>query len=249
LAFKIEILPDEEAMAQRAAKDAATHLRQLLAGGRRALVMFATGSSQFRFLELLTAAPGIDWERVDLIHLDEYVGIGEEHPASFVRYLRERVAAKVRLGSALFIDGLADPRAECQRLKQVLNGRSVDLAFAGIGENGHLAFNDPPADFTTTEPYIVVELDEACRRQQVGEGWFPEMDAVPRQAISASIRFILSARQIVCCAPGARKAVPVRDCLAGAVTPLHPASALRQHPNATVYLDRESAFFLPEGVA
>jgi glucosamine-6-phosphate deaminase len=248
LPFKIEILSDEETLAARAAEDAAASLRERLAGGGRALVMFATGASQFGVLEKLTAADGIDWSRVDLCHLDEYVGLAPDHPASFVRYLRERVAERVPLGSALFIDGEADPQLECARLKRTLAGRTADLALVGIGENGHLAFNDPPADFTTTEPYIVVELDEACRKQQVGEGCFADIEAVPRQAISASISFILSARRIVCSVPGARKAVALRACLAGPVAPEFPASALRRHNDATVYLDRESAFFLPEGV-
>jgi glucosamine-6-phosphate deaminase len=243
--FHLDISPDEATLARRAADTVATHLRAVLARQSRALVMFATGASQFRLLDRLTTAPAIDWQRVDLCHLDEYVGLDPDHPASFVRYLEERVARRVPLGSALFIDGRAEPSGECARLKAALAGRTIDLALVGIGENGHLAFNDPPADFATTEPYLVVALDEACRRQQLGEGWFPTFDAVPKRAISASINFILSARRISGCVSGTRKAVAVRDCLAGPIAPEHPASVLRRHADTTVYLDRDAAALLP----
>jgi glucosamine-6-phosphate deaminase len=151
----------------------------------------------------------------------------------------------VQFATTLLIDGLAEPAAECARLKAALAGRTIDLALIGIGENGHLAFNDPPADFTTREPYIVVQLDEACRRQQIGEGWFSDLASVPKTAISASIALILSARRLSVCVPGARKAMAVRDCLTGEITPIHPASALRRHDDAVLYLDRESAALLP----
>ena len=236
-------------MAAMAATDVAAHLRRVLASQKRALVMFATGASQFELLQRLVAATGIAWERVDMCHLDEYIGLERTHPASFVRYLEERLIRHVPLGSTLIIDGKAEPAAECQRLKAALAGRRVDLALAGIGENGHLAFNDPPADFTTEEPYIVVELDERCRRQQVGEGWFADIAQVPSRAISASINFILQARRIAACVPGARKAEAVRDCLTGPITPDHPASALRRHADTVLYLDRDSAKLLPKGAA
>jgi glucosamine-6-phosphate deaminase len=245
--FRIEILPDEPAMAARAANDVIDHLKRLLATQPRALVMFATGMSQFEFLRLLVAAPGIAWDRIDMCHLDEYIGLPRDHPASFHRYLDERLFQHVRLGSRLMIDGLAaDPVAECARLKLALSGRRIDLAFVGIGENGHLAFNDPPADFETKEPYIIVELDEPCRRQQVGEGWFPDIASVPSRAITASIGFILSARRISGCVPGTRKAQAVKDCLTVPITPLHPASALRRHDETVLYLDRDSASLLPD---
>lgn len=244
--FRIEILPDEPALATRAAHDVVDHLKQLLAAQPRALVMFATGASQFEFLRLLVAAPGISWDRIDMCHLDEYIGLPRDHPASFHRYLDERLFQHVRLGSRLMIDGQSDPVAECARLKSALAGRTIDLALVGIGENGHLAFNDPPADFATKEPYIIVTLDDPCRRQQVGEGWFPDIASVPTRAITASMALILAARRISACVPGARKSQAVKDCLTGAITPLHPASALRGHENTVLYLDRESARLLPK---
>jgi glucosamine-6-phosphate deaminase len=246
LPFRIEILPDEEAVAARAADEAAAALRKRLAGGARALAMFAAGRSQIRLLDRLAAAPGIDWGRVDLCHLDEYVGVGADHPGGLVRFLEDHLAARVRLGSALWIDGRADPQAECARLKRALAGRTVDLALLGIGENGHIGFNEPPADFAATEPYLVVDLAEATRLQQVGEGWFPDDASVPRRAVTASVPFILAARQVLCLATGPRKAVAVRACFAGPVAPEFPASALRGHPDAALFLDRESAFFLPQ---
>ncbi|HEY0522985.1 MAG TPA: glucosamine-6-phosphate deaminase [Stellaceae bacterium] len=248
MGFRIEILPDAASLTARAADDVADRLRSLLSRQAKALVMFATGASQFGVLDRLIRAPGIDWTRIDMCHLDEYVGLAPDHPASFVRYLTERLTSRVPFASCLMIDGLApDPAAECARLKAALASRTVDLALAGIGENGHLAFNDPPADFATTEPYIVVDLDAACRQQQVGEGWFPNLESVPARAISASIDFILSARRIVAAAPDARKARAVRDCLDedAPITPRHPASALRRHGDAVVYLDPASAALLP----
>jgi glucosamine-6-phosphate deaminase len=245
MTLSTEILADEEAMAERAANDVIAHLKALLAAQERALVMFATGLSQLAFLRRLVAAPGIAWERVDMCHLDEYVGLPRSHPAALVHYLDERLLKHVRFGSTLIVDGLAEPKAECARLKGALAGRTVDLALVGIGENGHLAFNDPPADFATREPYIIVKLDEACRRQQVGEGWFNDIAQVPDTAISASIDFILKARRISACVPGARKAKAVRDCFTGEITPLHPASALRRHADTALYLDRDSAALLP----
>jgi glucosamine-6-phosphate deaminase len=173
------------------------------------------------------------------------VGIPDTHPASFRRYLRERLADRVHPGEFHFIEGdAADPQAECRRVGALLTHQPIDVAFVGIGENGHLAFNDPPADFETEEPYLVVDLDEACRRQQLGEGWFAKLDDVPRRAISISIRQLLKAREILCIVPDARKAAAVRDCLKGEVTPMHPASILQKHPQTTAFLDADSAALL-----
>jgi glucosamine-6-phosphate deaminase len=190
-------------------------------------------------------APGIDWPRAVFFHLDEYVGLPEAHPASFRRYLKERIVDRVHPGAFHFIDGEAqDPGAECRRVGAVLARHPVDAAFVGIGENGHLAFNDPPADFETGEPYIVVTLDEACRRQQLGEGWFARLEDVPARAISMSIRQILKSREVLCIVPDARKARAVRDCLQGPVSRDHPASILQRHPRTTVFLDAASAALL-----
>ncbi|HWX23754.1 MAG TPA: glucosamine-6-phosphate deaminase [Vicinamibacteria bacterium] len=233
------------AMARAAADRAAGILKEAIARQGHAHVIAATGAAQFEFLEALTLAPGIDWSKTVFFHLDEYVGLPATHPASFRRFLKERIDARVHPGAFHFIAGDApDPRAECLRLGDVLSRHPIDVAFVGIGENGHLAFNDPPADFETEEAYLVVRLDEACRRQQLGEGWFARLEDVPVQAISMSIRQILKSREILCVVPDARKAQAVHDCLDLEVSPMHPASILKRHPRTALYLDRLSAALL-----
>jgi glucosamine-6-phosphate deaminase len=180
-----------------------------------------------------------------MFHLDEYIGLPADHPASFRRFLHERLIDRVSIPRYNLLDGEKDPQAVIQQVGAALRAAPIDVAFVGIGENGHLAFNDPPADFDTTEPYLIVELDEACRRQQVGEGWFRSIDEVPAKAISISVRQILEAREIICVVPDARKAEAVRNSLDGPVTPAVPASILQTHPNATIYLDTASASLLP----
>src|SRR5262245_46695371 len=229
-------------MARAAAVRAADLLRETIRALGRAHVVAATGASQFEFLQALVGESGIDWTKAVFFHLDEYVGLGESHPASFRRYLKERIVERVHPGAFHFIAGDApDPGAEGRRVGELLSRHPIDVAFVGIGENGHLAFNDPPADFETDEPYLVVQLDEACRRQQLGEGWFARLEDVPAQAISMSVRQILKAHEILCIVPDERKAAAVAACLEGPVTPLHPASVLQEHPRTTVYLDRASA--------
>ena len=241
----IRIFDTKHEAGRAAAERAAAAIGEATGRAGRARVIAATGASQFEFLDALTAIPGVAWERVEMFHLDEYVGIPDTHPASFRRYLRERIVERVHPAAFHFLAGDApDPLAECRRVGALLSVAAVDVAFVGIGENGHLAFNDPPADFETEEPYLVVELDEACRRQQLGEGWFAGLEDVPRRALSMSIRQILKAREILCTVPDARKARAVRDCLEGEVSPLHPSSILQTHPRTTVYLDRESAGLL-----
>lgn len=232
-------------LAQTAANDAAEIIREAIAKRDHAYLIAATGASQFEFLEALVIQPRIDWRQVTFFHLDEYVGLPYNHPASFRRYLKERIVDRIQSGAFHFVEGDApDPAAECRRVGELISRQTIDAAFVGIGENGHLAFNDPPADFDTQEPYLVVELDEACRRQQVGEGWFETIEDVPRQAISMSIQQILKARHVLCAVPDRRKATAVRDCLELDVSPLYPASILQQHPRTTVYLDLESAALL-----
>ena len=244
--MQTRVFPDKVSLGEAAAADAASALRDAIARQGRACVVAATGASQFEFLEALVRAPGVDWRRTVFFHLDEYVGLPASHPASFRRYLKERLADRVHPGAFHFIEGdRPDPEAEARRVGELLRAGEVDVAFVGIGENGHLAFNDPPADFATEDPYIVVQLDEACRRQQLGEGWFPRLEDVPARAISMSIRQIMKARRIVCVVPDARKAAAVRDCLTREVSPGRPASALQRHPAATVYLDVHSAALLP----
>jgi glucosamine-6-phosphate deaminase len=191
------------------------------------------------------AATGVAWEGTTMFHLDEYIGMSADHPASFRRYLRERLTSRVPIGSVHFIAGDApDLAAELDRLNRAIAATPVDVAFVGIGENGHLAFNDPPADFTTDIPYIIVTLDEACRRQQFGEGWFKTLDDVPRQAISMTVRQIMKATHIVCTVPDKRKAPAVKACLEGDVGPMFPASILRTHPSCHLFLDKDSASLL-----
>lgn len=233
-------------LGRRAAQDGAEKIRNALARNGAANIVVATGMSQFEMLAELVAAPDIDWSRVTGFHLDEYVGMPVTHPASFRRYLKERFVDRLPQPLAAFhyIDGESDSAAECRRLGEIIAAHPIDVAFVGIGENGHLAFNDPPADFQTDEPYLVVNLDEACRRQQLGEGWFPTLDDVPGQAISMSIRQILKSGAILCSVPDARKAEAVRASLQGPVTPDVPASILQEHPDTTVYLDTASAALL-----
>ena len=239
--MEIRVFDTKAELGRAAAERAATVIGEAISRTGKARAIAATGASQFEFLDALTAT-SIDWTRVEIFHLDEYVGIPATHPASFRRYLRERIVERVHPAAFQFLAGDAgDPAAECRRVGALLELAPIDVAFVGIGENGHLAFNDPPADFTTEEPYRVVELDLACRRQQLGEGWFERLDDVPRRAISMSVRQILKAREILCVVPDARKASAVRDCLDGPVSPLHPSSILQTHPRTTLYLDRDSA--------
>ena len=237
--------PTKQETSEAAAHVASRKLREAIDANGQASFIVATGASQFDFLAALTADAAIDWNNTTMFHLDEYIGIPETHPASFRKYLRERLVDIVHPGTVHFLDGEADePQAECDRLNQIIAQHQIDVAFVGIGENGHLAFNDPPADFETEDPYILVELDEACRLQQVGEGWFSGLDAVPSQAISMSIRQIMKAQTIICTVPDERKAEAVRNCLHGEITPMHPASILQTHPDCTVFLDAGSASLL-----
>ena len=240
----LKVFHDKIQLGQAAAAQAAEILRQAIAARGRARIIAATGMSQFEFLQALIATPGIDWTRVEMFHLDEYVGLPLTHPASFRKYLLERFIEPAGLTNYHLLDGETDPAEVCRSVGALLQAAPIDVAFVGIGENGHLAFNDPPADFETEEAYIVVNLDEACRRQQVGEGWFAGMEDVPQQAISMTINQILKAAEIICIVPDARKAEAVKNCLEGAVSPLAPASILQTHANTTVYLDGASASLL-----
>jgi glucosamine-6-phosphate deaminase len=241
----LRILHAKIEMAQEAATKAAELLTDAIVRKGQATFAAATGASQFEFLDALTSIPGVDWRKTTMFHLDEYIGLPEGHPASFRRYLRERLIERAHPVTVHLIQGDApDPQVECQRLNRLLSDHEIDVAFVGIGENGHLAFNDPPADFEIKDPYLIVELDEACRRQQLGEGWFKSIDEVPRQAISMSIRQIMRSHAIICTVPDRRKAQAVHDCLSGEITPWHPASILQEHTRAFVYLDADAASLL-----
>jgi glucosamine-6-phosphate deaminase len=230
-------------MGAAAACTASEAISRAITERSQANLILATGASQFEMLKHLTATPGIDWPRVVMFHLDEYIGLGPDHPASFRKYLQERFVDRVGpLQAVHFVNGDADdPARECERLGGIIRSHPIDVACIGIGENGHLAFNDPPADFQTDEPYIVVDLDEKCRKQQLGEGWFERLQQVPRQAISMSIRQILRSRRLIVTVPDERKAEAVAAALEGPVTPRCPASILQEHANCSIFLDKPAA--------
>ena len=241
--MKIQKSTDAVAMGQAASAQGAKVLRDVLAKKGRANIIVATGASQFETLRCLINEPGIDWSKVTVFHLDEYVGISESHGASFRKYLRERFISQLPAQPEFVpVDGDAkDLGAELKRLNDCIAACPIDLCFAGIGENSHLAFNDPPADFATEVPYIVVNLDHACRQQQFGEGWFPTFDDVPQQAVSMSIRQIMKSACLILSVPDKRKAAAVKGTVEGPVTPTCPASIVQQHADCTLYVDAAAA--------
>ena len=245
LAMQIYISKDSKELGNKAGGEAALLIREAIETKGSANIILATGTSQFETLTRLLAEPGIDWSRVVMFHLDEYIGLPITSGASFRKYLKERFIDKVgALKAAHLIDGEQDPGEECRRLSELISNHPIDVALVGIGENGHLAFNDPPADFETEDPYIVVELDEACRRQQLGEGWFKTIDDVPSQAISMSIKQIMKSRHIICSVPDSRKAEAVKNTLEQTVSNLYPASILQTHADCRMFLDEASAGLL-----
>jgi glucosamine-6-phosphate deaminase len=243
--LSVRLFGDGASLALAAAEQAATAMRRAIEEQDCCRVILATGNSQLQFLGALTRMGGIDWSKMEAFHLDEYVGLPATHPASFRKFLLERVIHKTGITKYHFVEGdAADMSLAIRAASTPLTSAPIDLAFLGIGENGHIAFNDPPADFETEEPYIVVQLDEACRRQQVGEGWFADISQVPKQAISMTPRQILKAKEIIAVVPDQRKAQAVKLCLEGEISPMAPASILRRHPNTTIYLDRDSSSLL-----
>jgi len=240
----IKVFKDKLSLANAAAEQAARHIRDAISTNGSARIIAATGASQLEFLDALTAAPDVDWKQVEMFHLDEYIGLPLSHPASFRNYLFKRLINKVGIEHYHLLDGESDPASVARTVGAELAGSPVDVAFVGVGENGHLAFNDPPADFDTEEPYLIVELDEACRRQQLGEGWFKSLSEVPQRAISMSVRQILNAHEIICIVPDTRKAPAVATCFEGEISANAPASILRTHPRTTIYLDNDSASLL-----
>ena len=241
----LKVFNDRIVLGQAAAEQASAAIRRALAERGQARIIAATAASQLEFLDALTRAPGIDWLRVEVFHLDEYIGLPVAHPGSFRKMLLEQLVRKTGIVDYHLLDGdAADPLDVVRRVGTRLAAAPIDIAFLGIGENGHIAFNDPPADFLTEEPYIIVNLDEACRQQQVGEAWFADISQVPKRAISMSARQILKATEILAVVPGIRKAQAVKACVEDTISPMLPASILRTHPNATVYLDKNSASLL-----
>ena len=243
--MKVAIYDAVRKMAGAAAKLAADELSRRIAENGQATFMAATGASQFAFLDALTRQPQVDWARTEMFHLDEYLGLAESHPASFRSYLRERLLDVVHPRRVNLIDGnAADPWQECARLTQLMPEDGIDVAFVGIGENAHLAFNDPPADFANDDSFTVVSLTDSCRAQQVHEGWFSTIQEVPDKAITVTIRAILNSKCIVSVVPGARKAVAVRCALSGLVRSTCPASVLAEHRRAYLFLDADAASLL-----
>jgi glucosamine-6-phosphate deaminase len=241
---KIQTLSNAKTCGTAAANRAAGIIGEAIANQGSCRLVLATGASQFDLLAELLTRP-LPWHLITAFHLDEYLGLSPDHPGSFCHYLQQRVTSLVTFRDFHWIDGLTkNPQAECERLSQLVQAQPIDLALIGIGENGHLAFNDPPADFETTCPFHVVQLDEACRRQQLGEGWFCNLEAVPTQAISMSIQQILAARRLVCTVPDLRKARAVAAALEGPETSWLPASILRRHQAVDLFLDRDSASLL-----
>lgn len=241
--MRVSVSETKAELGKVAAAEGAGKIREALKAKGHATIIVATGASQFEMLSELVKADGIDWSKVTAFHLDEYVGMPITHGASFRKYLWERFHSRLPLPLAAFhyINAETDPAAECRRLGALISKESVDVAFIGIGENGHVAFNDPPADFDTDQPYLVVQLDEACRKQQLGEGWFPTLNDVPTQAISMSVKQIMKSKHIVCTVPDQRKAAAVAGSVEGPVTNKVPASILQQHPGCTIFLDRPAA--------
>ncbi len=240
----VRIFPGKAEMASAAAEHASNSLRDLLRKQDIVRLLAATGASQIEFLDTLTSQPHIDWPRIELFHLDEYVAIGPDHPASFARYIKERIVNRTGIKRYHLLDGNDDPQKVVSDMSREISAAPIDLAFVGIGENAHLAFNDPPADFDADAAYLVVNLDEACRRQQVGEGWFASVEDVPKQAMTISIPQLMKAREILCIVPDSRKANAIKACLDGPISPDAPASVLRVHPNTTIFLDADSAALL-----
>jgi glucosamine-6-phosphate deaminase len=241
----IRVFHDKVTLGRAAAEQAATAIRRAISDRGHARIIAATAASQLEFLDALTKTPGIDWSKVEVFHLDEYIGLPITHPGSFRKMLLEQLVNKTGIPHYHLLPGdVADPAPAVREASQQLASAPIDIAFLGIGENGHIAFNDPPADFKTEEPYIIVKLDEACRQQQVGEAWFANISQVPTRAISMSAKQILKAKEILAVVPDARKAQAVKACFEGEISPMAPASILRRHPNATIYLDTNSASLL-----
>jgi glucosamine-6-phosphate deaminase len=242
--MKIIVRNEPVDLGREAGREAAQIIRDALKNRGFASIIVATGTSQFETLKQLTLEE-VDWKAVTMFHLDEYIGLPESSPASFRKYLKERFIQKTGgLLQVHLINGEKNPAEECLRLNELIVNRRIDVALLGIGENGHLGFNDPPADFETEEPFIIVNLDEKCRRQQLGEGWFERIDDVPRQAITMSIKQIMKSVRIICSVPDSRKAQAVKDCFENPVSNLFPGSILQQHPHCTCFLDKFSSVLL-----
>ena len=240
--MQLHIHPDKNALGAASAKLGAQAIQAAISERGSAAMVLATGSSQFETIDALVTQP-VDWTKVTVFHLDEYVGIHADHPASFRRYLMTRFVNRIAgLKAFMPVEGDADDiDAHLAHLAARIAAEPIDVCFAGIGENCHLAFNDPPADFETTEPYLVVDLDAECRAQQAGEGWFATIDDVPARAISMSINQILQSQKLIISVPDERKAQAVAHAVEGPVSNLYPASILQTHKDVSLHLDEPAA--------
>lgn len=240
--MNVQVFSDKQQVGIASAKFVADQLRHVIAEKGEANLVVATGNSQHEFLLALRQIDYVDWKKITVFHLDEYIGLPAVHPASFRGYLQEWLFDHISFGEVHLLDGDGnDPESECIRYSKLLEGREIDVACIGIGENGHLAFNDPPADFNTDAIIDIVTLDKACRQQQVGEGHFASFLDVPTQALSMSIPVILSANVISCVVPDQRKADAVKCASEEPITPMCPASILRTHSDCQLFLDTNSA--------
>lgn len=245
--MKVYVTENPKSLGGSAGKEAARLIISTIKEKGSANIILATGTSQFETLNQLIHEKEIDWSKVTMFHLDEYIHLPATHPASFRKYLKERFLDKVpALKAVHLINGEANAEEECKRLGELIKKYPIDVAMVGIGENGHLAFNDPPADFGTDNPYLIANLDELCRRQQMNEGWFTSLSSVPAQAISMSVKQIMLSKHIICSVPDLRKAAAVKDCLANGISNLYPASILRNHPSCFFFLDKQSASLISE---
>lgn len=238
--MEVIISNDKVELGEKAASKGSELINQTIAEKGYANIIVATGASQFEMLKSLVLEE-VEWGKVTAFHLDEYIGIKLSHPASFRKYLKERFTDKINIKKFHYVNGENNPEMECNRLNDLITKHSIDVAFVGIGENSHLAFNDPPADFDTEKPYLIVDLDEDCKKQQMGEGWFKILEEVPNQAISMSIKQILKSKNIICSVPDKRKAWAVKHSIEGEINPMFPASILQLHLSTSLYLDKDSA--------
>jgi len=239
--MRVIVSETPEELGQKVAEHVARLLNEAIEKNGEARWLMSTGASQFTSLEALLKM-NVDWTKVEAFHLDEYIGITSDHPASFVKYLKERVASKVQLKAFHFVDVSIGIDQIIKKLTEEVSEKQVDVGLIGIGENAHIAFNDPPADFTDTSSFKVVQLDEACRKQQLGEGWFPSLDDVPHTAITMTVSQIMKCRSIVSAVPYAVKAKAIQETLAAEKPdPMVPASILKTHPDIVLYIDKGSA--------
>jgi len=244
--MELQVFDTSEASGKAAALRGAEIIKAAIAGKGESAIILATGNSQLRMFEHLITLQDIDWSKVTCFHLDEYVDISDQHPASFRKYLREKFVSKVpAVKDFFYVEGDAeDTEQECARLDKLISRYEIDAAFIGIGENSHIAFNDPPADFDTEKPFLIVSLDTACRQQQMNEGWFSTLDEVPRKAISMSVRQIMKSGTIICTVPEKRKARAVKLTMEKEISNMYPATILRTHPSCVMFLDKDSAGLL-----